>query len=62
LNSVRKKRDNAKVKKSLQVLKEKSKSRENLMLPILECVQSYCSIGEICDSLREVWGEYKEKF
>ena len=62
LNSVRKKRDNQKVKKSLQNLKEKSKSKENLMPIILESVQNYCSIGEICDNLREVWGEYKEKF
>ncbi len=61
LNLVKKKRDNPKVQMSLETLKQKSKTKENLMLPILDCVQSYCTIGEICDALREVWGEYKEK-
>ncbi len=61
LNSVKKKRDQKKVQKSLETLGKKSKSKENLMPSILDCVQNYCTIGEICDTLRNVWGEYKEK-
>jgi methylmalonyl-CoA mutase N-terminal domain/subunit len=33
----------------------------NLMKPILKCVKEYATIGEISDTLREVYGEYKEK-
>jgi methylmalonyl-CoA mutase N-terminal domain/subunit len=30
------------------------------MLPILEAVRGYATIGEMCDALRDVWGEYEE--
>ena len=33
---------------------------ENLMPPILDAVRAYATIGEMCDALREVWGEYEE--
>jgi methylmalonyl-CoA mutase N-terminal domain/subunit len=33
---------------------------KNLMYPILKAVQNYASIGEMCDALREIWGEYEE--
>ncbi len=29
------------------------------MVPILDCVRSYCTLGEICDTLRGVFGEYE---
>ena len=32
----------------------------NLMPPILEAVRAYATLGEMCDALREVWGEYEE--
>ena len=35
-------------------------STENVMLPILDAVRAYATIGEMCDALREVWGEYEE--
>jgi methylmalonyl-CoA mutase N-terminal domain/subunit len=31
---------------------------ENLMPLILECVENDITLGEICNTLREVWGEY----
>jgi methylmalonyl-CoA mutase N-terminal domain/subunit len=30
------------------------------MPPILEASRAYATIGEMCDALREVWGEYTE--
>lgn len=60
LNEVRKQRDNKKVDSLLKKLEEKAKSDENLIYPILDCVEAYATIGEICDVLRSVWGEYRE--
>ena len=60
LTAVRKKRDKQKVKDCLENLRKKALTDENLMCPIVECVEGYASLGEICDVLRSVWGEYKE--
>jgi methylmalonyl-CoA mutase N-terminal domain/subunit len=30
------------------------------MYPILEAARAYATLGEMCDALREVWGEYVE--
>ena len=32
----------------------------NLMPPILDAVRAYATVGEMCDVLRDVWGEYEE--
>ena len=32
----------------------------NLMPPILDAVRAYATVGEMCDALRDVWGEYEE--
>lgn len=58
LNEVKKTRDNKRVSSNLNRLKEAVKKDENIIPYILECVESYCSIGEISDILREVWGEH----
>jgi methylmalonyl-CoA mutase N-terminal domain/subunit len=60
LKKVRSKRENNKTKKSLENLQKTALKDENLMYPIIECVESYASLGEICDALRSVWGEYRE--
>ncbi|MFQ6003122.1 MAG: methylmalonyl-CoA mutase family protein, partial [Candidatus Zixiibacteriota bacterium] len=60
LKAVRKKRYKEKVKNCLENLRKKALSDGNLMYPIIECVECYTSLGEICDVLRSVWGEYKE--
>lgn len=52
-------RDNERVKKSLAQLEEAARGDENLMLPILDCVRAYCTLGEICEVLRKVFGEYE---
>ena len=58
LNKLKKKRDNEKVKNCLNLIKEKAATKENLLPFILDAVESYVTIGEISNVLREVWGEY----
>ena len=57
---VRAERDNAAVEKALTALKEGAKDENvNLMPLILDAVRTYATLGEICNVLREVFGEYQ---
>ena len=58
LEKIRKERDNSKVKKVLAELKSKAAGSDDLMLPILDAVRSYATVGEICDALRTEFGSY----
>jgi len=60
LNKIRSQRNNEEVKQKLSALKNAAESDNNLMPFILDAVKSYASIGEICNTMREVFGEYKE--
>jgi methylmalonyl-CoA mutase N-terminal domain/subunit len=65
LKKVRAERNNTKVKDTLRELRNAahsggSTSGENLMPKILDCVREYATIGEMCDTLKEEFGEYKE--
>jgi len=60
LNKLRKDRDNQKVERNLNRLKKAAEGDENLMPYILDCVHSYATLGETCQVLRDVFGEYKE--
>ncbi len=53
-------RDNAAVQAALAHLAQAARGTENIMHPILECTRAYATLGEMCDALREVWGEYVE--
>jgi methylmalonyl-CoA mutase N-terminal domain/subunit len=53
-------RDNAEVERCLLQLKEVARGKENLMYPLLDAARAYATLGEMCDALREVWGEYEE--
>jgi len=53
-------RDNARVQKSLEDLRQAARGTDNLMYPMLECARAYATLGEMCDALRDVWGEYQE--
>ena len=53
-------RDNNRVRRSLTALQEVARGHGNTMVPLLECVRAYATVGEMCDALREVWGEYEE--
>jgi methylmalonyl-CoA mutase, N-terminal domain len=59
LKSLRSRRDNEKAMKSLNLIKEKATSDANLMPFVIEAVENLCTLGEIADTLRGVWGEYK---
>jgi len=60
LEQLRVSRDAARVARTLDALRESARSTRNLMPPILDCVRAYATVGEMCDALREVWGEYEE--
>jgi methylmalonyl-CoA mutase N-terminal domain/subunit len=61
LQKLRKERDNSKVQKHLEQLHKAAQGDENLMPFILNCVHSYATLGETCQVLRDVFGEYKEQ-
>ena len=58
LKDLKKKRDNLEVQSSLDTLKRTAKTGENVMPQIINCVRSKCTLGEISDALRKVYGEY----
>jgi methylmalonyl-CoA mutase N-terminal domain/subunit len=60
LQKLKSERDGEKVKKTLAELKQTAEGHDNLMVPILEAVKAYATLGEICDTLREVFGEYQQ--
>lgn len=60
LNKIRSQRNNDKVKGSLNKLEEAARGDANMMPYIIEAVKTYASVGEICGTLRDVFGEYKE--
>ena len=60
LQQVKQKRNNAAVQKSLVQLKKAVDSDINLLPAIMDAVKVYATLGEICDVLREKFGEYKE--
>ncbi|NIS75842.1 MAG: methylmalonyl-CoA mutase [Deltaproteobacteria bacterium] len=60
IQQVRKKRDNKKVNTCLDDLRDTGRGKENLMPVIIDAVKEYVTLGEICEALKEVLGEYKD--
>jgi methylmalonyl-CoA mutase, N-terminal domain len=60
LNRVRTERDQALAQQRLAEFRAVALNNENTMPAILNCVRAYCTIGEMCDVLREVFGVYQE--
>jgi methylmalonyl-CoA mutase N-terminal domain/subunit len=60
LQSLRFSRDSDRVRAALGRLQEVARGTGNVMEPILEAARAYATLGEMCDALREVWGEYVE--
>jgi len=60
LTKLREERNNEEVEWALNILKEKAETDENLMPYILDAVKTYATLGEICNVLREVFGEYEQ--
>ncbi len=60
LAALRQRRDGRVVRETLEALQEAAQGTENLMPYILDCVEALCTIGEICDVLRQIFGEHRE--
>jgi methylmalonyl-CoA mutase N-terminal domain/subunit len=60
LKDIRRSRDNDRHAKALQRLEQVAHAKENLMPAILEAVRAYASVGEICATLKTVFGAYRE--
>ena len=61
LDAVRRRRDQRRVDGALDALRDAARGRDNTMPVLLEAVRAYATIGEMCDALRDVWGEYIEQ-
>ena len=59
LNKIKESRNQANVDKCLLAIKQSAKGTENLMPFVIEAVENYCTLGEISDTLRSVYGEYQ---
>jgi methylmalonyl-CoA mutase N-terminal domain/subunit len=60
LKKLKSERDDEKAKRSLADLKQRAEGSANLLPLILEAVKTYATLGEICDVLRGVFGEYQQ--
>ncbi|MEE9151218.1 MAG: methylmalonyl-CoA mutase family protein [Thermoplasmata archaeon] len=61
LKELRANRDNKTANELLSTLRSKAEGQENLMPYIIDCVRAYCTLGEITDVFRGVFGEYEEE-
>ena len=59
LTSLRERRNGEKAAECLAKLSTAAKGTENLLPIVVEAVENYCTLGEIADTLRDVYGEYK---
>ncbi|SFJ49489.1 MULTISPECIES: acyl-CoA mutase large subunit family protein [Terrisporobacter] len=60
IDALKEKRDNKKVKESLEKLRKACDGNENIMPFILDAVECYATLGEICGVMRDEFGEYKQ--
>jgi len=61
MRRLRAERDGAAAEASLKRLADGARGDDNMIPLIIECVESYVTLGEICRTLREVWGEQRER-
>lgn len=59
LTRLRARRDQAKASESLVKITAAANSNDNLLPLVIEAVENYCTLGEIADTLRKVFGEYR---
>ena len=59
LTKMKAERDDALVTSALAEVRAAAEGTDNLMPPLLKAVKAYATLGEICDVLRDVFGEYK---
>ena len=61
LRALKAKRDSGRVALALSQVKSAAEKNENLMPSIIESVKHYATLQEVCDTLRSVYGEYREE-
>ena len=59
INELKSNRNNAQVQNQLSNLETAANSSDNLMPHLITCVKNECTLGEMSDTLRKVFGEYK---
>lgn len=60
LNELRRQRDPARVDTLLQILNDAASGDDNIMPAVIQAVENRVTLGEIADTLREVYGEYRD--
>jgi methylmalonyl-CoA mutase N-terminal domain/subunit len=60
LDELKRTRNAVAVERALDGIREAAQTGRNTMAPILDAVRAYATVGEMCDALRQVWGEYEE--
>jgi methylmalonyl-CoA mutase, N-terminal domain len=60
VRQLRRDRDNDRVRRALDEVKRAADGTANTMVPLIEAARAYATVGEMCDALRAVWGEYEE--
>lgn len=60
LSKMKRERDNEKVSRMLEEVRQVARGNENTMPVLMEAVKAYATVGEITDALRDVFGDYRE--
>src|SRR5690606_13687393 len=61
LERVRRERDGDAVRRALDAMRRAAAGTDNLLPSILDAVRAQATLGEMCDALRDVWGEWEEE-
>lgn len=59
INKLKNSRNKEKVTNCLEAIRQKAVNNENIMPAVIDAVENYCTLGEIADELRKLFGEYK---
>jgi methylmalonyl-CoA mutase, N-terminal domain len=60
LSEVKAQRDSAAVNARLAALSRAAEGTDNLMHPLIDCANAYCTVGEMVAALKAVWGEFQQ--
>jgi methylmalonyl-CoA mutase, N-terminal domain len=60
VRALRQRRDKGKWESAIRAVEDAARGDQNLTPHIIHAVESYCTVGEISDALRRVFGEYQE--
>src|SRR5688500_17450909 len=61
VDRLRRTRNKVVVTRALDRLRKAAKGTDNTMPALIDAVRAYATVGEMCDALRDVWGEYQEQ-